>query len=146
MISTAVVEVKSAGSGLQVNAGTRGFNITFDEPVEQGGTNQGMNPVEGLLSALGGCQSIATLIFAHAQGVALDEVSITVEGDIDTDGFLGINPDVRCGLQEVRLKVHVKCADKEAGEKLAKLAEQRCPVGDTVRNPVPVVTTELVVE
>lgn len=146
MISTAAIEVTSTGTGLQVHAGTRGFTISFDEPIEQGGTNQGMNPVEGLLCSLGGCQTIATLIFAQAQGVALDEVKMVVEGDIDTDGFMGINPEVRCGLQEVRVKVHVKCADKEAGEKLAKLAEQRCPVGDSIRNPVPMVTTELVVE
>lgn len=145
MLTTSKVEVSSTGTGLQVKAGCRGFEIVFDEPEEAGGANTGMNPVEGLLGALGACQSIATMIFAHAQGIALDGVSIEVEGDIDPDGFMGVNPKVRNGLQEVRTKVHVKCDDAEAARGLAELAEERCPVGDCLRNPVPVVRTELTV-
>ena len=35
-------------TGMQVSAGTRGFEITFDEPES---TNTGMNPVEILLAS-----------------------------------------------------------------------------------------------
>lgn len=146
MLQTAKVTVESTGEGLAVKAGTRGFTITFDEPEEAGGTNQGMNPVEGLLAAFGGCESIFMLLMAKAQGVKLEDVKLEVEGDIDPDGFTGVNPDVRCGLQEARVRMRLKCADEAAARSLAELAEQRCPVGDSLRSPVRVVTTEVVVD
>ena len=49
MLSTSKVAVESTGSGLAVKASCRDFEITFDEPCEMGGTNEGMNPVEGVL-------------------------------------------------------------------------------------------------
>ena len=42
-------------TGMQVSVGTRGFEITFDEPES---TNTGMNPVEILLASFGACQAI----------------------------------------------------------------------------------------
>ena len=146
MMETHKVSVESTGSGLQVKAGTRGFTLTFDEPEASGGTNAGMNPVEGLLCALGACESIATMIFAHMQGVPLEGVRVEAEGDIDTDGFMGINPDVPCGLSAARISFNYKCADEKAARELEKLVEKRCPVGDTIRRAVPVTCTGVNVE
>lgn len=145
MKSTSSIEVSSTDEGLQVKARCRGFEITFDEPEDMGGTNAGMNPVEGLLCSLGACQSIASMIFARAQQIPLEGVSMELEGDIDPEGFMG-NPDIRNGLQEVRCKVHLMCGDEDAARKLAALAGERCPVGDCLKNPVPLVCTEVVVE
>ena len=146
MLSTSKIAVESTGNGLAVKASCRGFEITFDEPCEMGGTNTGMNPVEGLLCSFAACQTIATLIFAGAQNIPLEGVRIEAEGDLDPDGFMGANPDVRNGLQEVRFTVHVKCEDEEAAKKLADLAEKQCPVSDCLKNPVPVIRTDLVIE
>ena len=145
MLSTTSVTVSSTGTGLQVKAGCRGFEIVFDEPEEAGGTNAGMNPVEGLLCAFGACQSIATLIFSRAQGIDLQGVQMEIEGDLDPDGFMGLDPNVRNGLQEIRFKVHLKCDDEEKARALARLAEERCPVGDCLKNPVPGVCTDVAV-
>ncbi len=146
MKETVKVSVESTGNKLQIKAGTRGFAITIDEPEQSGGGNTGMNPVELLLCALGGCQSIATLIFAGANGVPVEGVKIDLEGDIDTDGFMGIDPNVRNGFQEIRKDVVVKCADKEAALQAAKMAEKQCPVADCIANPVPIVSSDIVVE
>ena len=145
MLSTSKVSVHSTGSGLEVEAGCRNFTITFDEPAESGGTNKGMNPVEGLLCALGACQSIASLIFANAQGVQLDRASMDIEGDLDPDGFMGKNPAVRNGLQDVRCTLRVAGPDKEAVRRIAELAERQCPVSDCIKNPVPV-SCEIIAE
>lgn len=144
MLETSKVSVASTDTGLQAKAGSRGFTITFDEPVESGGGNTGMNPVEGLLCSLGACQTIATMIFARMQGMALSGVSVEVEGDLDPDGFMGANPAVRNGLQEVRVALHLSGEDEEQLRALAALAEERCPVGDCLKNPVPV-RTDIVV-
>ena len=91
------------------------------------------------------CQSIATLIFSRAQGIDLQGVQMEIEGDLDPDGFMGLDPNVRNGLQEIRFKVHLKCDDEEKARALARLAEERCPVGDCLKNPVPVVCTDVAV-
>ena len=145
MLETSKVSVVSTGTALQAKAESRGFTITFDEPVESGGGNTGMNPVEGLLCALGGCQTIATMIFAQMKGVELSGVSVDVEGDLDPDGFMGKAPDVRNGQQEVRVTLRLSGSDKEQLRELAALAEERCPVGDCLKNPVPL-RTEIVVD
>lgn len=144
MIGTSTAQVESTGNALQVKAGSRGFEIVFDEPEESGGANTGMNPVEGLLCALGACQTIAAMIFAGIEGVELDSVRAEVEGDIDPDGFLGKNPDARNGFESIRCTLHVSGPDKDAVRRVAELARKRCPVSDCVENPVPV-SCEIVV-
>ena len=98
MLETMKAEIASTGTGLQVKGSCRGFELTFDEPKESGGTDTSVNPVEGLLCAFGACQAIATLLFARMQDVPLDGVRVEVEGDLDPDGFTGKAPDVRNGL------------------------------------------------
>ena len=53
-MSTYKVKATKTTTGMQVAAGARGFEITFDEPNS---TNTGMNPVEILLASFGACQS-----------------------------------------------------------------------------------------
>ena len=43
--------------GLKVRASARDFSIVLDEPLEQGGTNAGMNPIELALCSVCACQS-----------------------------------------------------------------------------------------
>lgn len=141
MLGTSVVKIENV-KGLETKAKTRGFEINFDEPNEMGGTNTGMNPVEALLCSLGACQTIAIKMFAQAQGVDIEKVEMEVEGDLDPDGFMG-NPDIRNGLQDIRLKVKIKAADKEAAKAIADLAQERCPVEDCLINTVPVTRTKI---
>lgn len=143
MKQTVTAQVEATRNKLQMKAGARGFRIIFDEPEDAGGADTGMNPVEGLLCSLGACNAIATIIFAGMEGVALDSLQVDLEGDIDTDGFLGINPDVRNGFQEVRFSVRAKGADEEAIRTVLETAERQCPVSDCIKNPVPVVCTEM---
>jgi len=111
-----------------------------------GGTNKGMNPVEALLCALGSCQTIAAVSFAKAEGINLQGFWVELEGDIDLDGFMG-NSDVRPGFQEIRYKMHMKTdASKEKAEEFARFMEKRCPVGDSIGNPVKLVLSDVVVE
>ena len=76
---------------------------------------------------------------AAARGIDLDEVTATVEGDINLLGILGLDDGVRNGYEAIRVVFHVK-GDAEA-EKLAALVEQsrsRSAVFDVVTNGVPV--------
>lgn len=56
-ISRMKAEVEAV-SGLETVSRVRDFEFTMDEPKNLGGTDQGMNPVEALLSSVGGCKVI----------------------------------------------------------------------------------------
>lgn len=124
--------------GLACEADVRGFKITIDEPESLGGANTGMNPVEMILSALGGCITICAAAFARVCKVELQGFHVEVEGDLDPDGFMGKNPNVRTGFSDIRYKMHIKSdSPKENIAKLAEMIEKVCPVSDTLKG-VPV--------
>lgn len=145
--STAFAVVKKVEGGMRVEGSTRGFTITADEPVEGGGTNAGMNPVELELCALGSCLTIAAHYLSPAKGVSVEDFWVELEGDIDTDGFMGVNPDARCGFSEIRIVPHIKCdADEQSAREFVKFVESRCPANDNLSHGVPVVCADIVVE
>lgn len=126
-------KVKWSQQGVYCEAESRGFKVAMDEPPMLGGTDKAMNPVELLLSALGGCMTICAAAFAPACKVDLKDFWIDLEGDLDPDGFMGKNPDVRTGFQEVRFKMNfVTDSPAENVAKLKALIEERCPVSDTL--------------
>ena len=107
-------------------------------PVLVGGDN-GPTPAEHLLHALAACLTSGLANIAAARGIHLEEVSSTVEGDINLLGILGLDPEVRNGYEGIRVVFHVK-GDADA-EKLAGLVEQsrrRSAVYDVITHGVPV--------
>lgn len=146
MLTKFTADVKTLNEGLQVEATTRNFKLLMDEPESLGGTDAGMNPVEAVLCALGGCQAIVVKAFAKAKKFEYESFRIELEGDLDPDGFLGL-ADVRKGFQEVRYKVYFKTNEsQEKTEEFAKFVETTCPVCDIIKNQVSVVKTEVIIE
>ncbi|MFO7897197.1 MAG: OsmC family protein [Candidatus Cloacimonadales bacterium] len=123
-----------SGSGLSVKGGTRGFEVTMDEPKKLGGTDTGMNPVEMLLASLGGCITICGAAFAGKCEVDLQGISVDLEGDLDPAGFLGINPETKKGFQQIRFKLNIDSPSAQENiDKLVALIKERCPVSDTLK-------------
>lgn len=133
-VSTTHVSTKPV-TGLQIECTARDKTITLDEPKSFGGTDIGMNPVEALLSALGACKCIVVKAFAEAKGIKLHDVAIDLEGDLDSDGFLGKNPDAKIGFSRIVTKYTIK-ADNTDDEIQAfiEFVEGNCPVSDTIKN------------
>ena len=146
MKTTQKAVVKKIEGGMKVQAQARGFTFICDEPPEAGGTDQGMTPVEALLCALGSCQTIVAISFAHKHGIDLKGFRVELEGDIDPDGYMGKNPNVRNGFSEIRVKLHFETdAPEEKVKEYAKFMETACPVGDNVNHGVPIVCTGVIV-
>ena len=117
----------------------RETRIDADHPAVLVGADNGPTPAELLLNALGACLMSGLANIAAARGIDLDEVTATVEGDINLLGILGLDDETRNGYEAVRVVFHVK-GDADA-EKLAGLVEQsrrRSAVFDVVTNGVPV--------
>lgn len=133
--------------GLSVESESRGFKMIMDEPLSLGGTDTGMNPVEGLLVSLGSCQCIVAAAFAKAQGIDLKEFWVELEGDLDTDGFLKGDPNVRPGYQEVRFTMHIKTnASQDKVEVFQKFIQSRCPVGDSLGKGITIKPARIVID
>ena len=125
--------------GFHSRASLRHHSIDVDEPKELGGTDQGANPVELILAALGTCQEITYKAYATVLGIPIESVSVELEGDLDLQGFLALNDDVRPGFQQIRGKVRIKSeADDATLEKLREAVNAHCPVLDIISNPVPI--------
>lgn len=132
--------------GMVVKAKSRNFEITVDEPRSLGGTDTGMNPVELVLCALGGCQSIVARVYARSFEIDLQDFWVELEGDLDTDGFMN-KSDVRPGFLEIRYNIHIKTdASRERVETFIAFVERTCPVGDSIANPVRTVLNQIVIE
>jgi len=131
--------VKWSGEGLKVEGSVRNFKIVMDEPPAFGGKDNGMNPLEAVLTALGGCLSIVVVAFSgKLKGGKVEDVWVEVEGEFDPDGFMHKNESVRKGFSNIRVKVHIKSdAPEENLKEFLKFVHDTCPVGDTLENPVP---------
>lgn len=115
------------------------FRFDADHPAVLVGRDNGPTPVEHLLHALAACLTAGLANIAAARGIRLTEVHSTITGDIDLNGILGLDPDVRNGYQNITVRFSVK-GDAPA-EKLRQLVEQsraRSAVYDVITNGVPV--------
>ncbi|MFT9486516.1 MAG: OsmC family protein [Tepidibacillus sp.] len=134
MAKTEFQSTVSLKEGLFVEAISRGFAVHMDEPEQLGGTDKAMNPVELLLSALGGCLAITVGAFSKAAHVDVKECMVHVTGDLDPEGFLGFNKEVRKGFSQIRYQIEiVSDSPEERIKKLMQMVEERCPVSDTLK-------------
>lgn len=132
--------------GVQVKTTSRNFELTIDEPKSLGGTDTGMNPVEALLASLGACQSIVARVYAPKFGVQLDDFSVEVEGDLDLDGFFN-RSTVRPGYTDIRYTFRIKTdSPREKVDEFVHFLESKCPVGDTIANPVNLKLETIIIE
>lgn len=117
----------------------RTFVFDADHPAVLVGQDHGPTPVEFVLHALAACLTAGLANIAAARRIRLTEVRSTVTGDIDLNGILGLNPDVRNGYQQITVRFTIK-GDAPA-DKLRELVEQsraRSAVYDIITNQVPV--------
>jgi uncharacterized OsmC-like protein len=82
--------------------------IDIDEPLELGGGNAYANPQEYLLAGLNACMMVGYSALCALQGITLQKLEITTEGDIDLRGFFGLDPSVAPGYRELRTRVVIK--------------------------------------
>ena len=131
--TTFVSEVKWSGEGVLSIADVNGKEVLIDEPKNLGGTDKAPNPVEYILAALGGCINVLVISFAGKFDVDVKGLDVHVEGDLDPDGFLGKNPNVRAGYEEIRYTVQLDSPSPvENIEALLAHVDKVCPVKDTL--------------
>ena len=114
------------------------FRIFVDEPTQLLGTNKHANPQETLFAALNACMVVGYAALCAHEGIELESLRIETEGDIDLRGFLGIDPSVKPGYEQIRYVVHIKGnATPEQFEKIHRTVMTTSPNYFNLRNPIP---------
>ncbi len=124
---------------VRATAKVRDFpELVVDEPPVFGGTDQGMNPAELLLSALGTCQEIMYSAYASVMDIQIDDLKITCKGDIDLHGMLALDENVPSGFTKISFETHIKSPEsQEKVQALVDMAQSHCPLLDTLTRSVP---------
>jgi len=109
------------------------FRFDADEPAVLLGEDNGANPVEFVLAGLSGCMTTTLAYHAAGRGLNIESIESEYEGDIDLHGLLDLDPNVRPGYREIRVKFKVK---GDADETTIQELLRKSPVFDTLANPV----------
>jgi uncharacterized OsmC-like protein len=96
-----------------------------------------------LLGALAACAQLTCQLVATAMGVPTQHIGVTVDGDMDLSGTLGISKDVQVGFEAIRVKFDIEApqATAEQLKALQEKTEQYCVVFQTLVRP-PKIDTE----
>jgi uncharacterized OsmC-like protein len=96
-----------------------------------------------LLGALAACAQLTCQLVATAMGVPTQHIEVTVDGDMDLSGTLGISKDVQVGFEAIRVKFDIEAPQATADQlkALQEKTEQYCVVFQTLVRP-PKIDTE----
>src|SRR5699024_4309355 len=120
---------KSEGMKSVVKAGKH--EIIVDEAEQMGGSNEGANPLQYMLTALAGCGNVVAHMVAKEMDFDLQGLTFKASGEFDPRGFMG-EPGVRSCFDTVTVDVALETTESE--ERIKELQEQvesRCPVYGT---------------
>lgn len=111
--------------------------LEADEPASLLGTELAANAGELVLHALSSCLSVTYAYNAAAMGIDIHSLSFELETDADLTGFMELDPKVRPGLSQIRVKVNLACnGSPEQVTELHDKVKRTSPIYDTLRNPV----------
>ena len=115
------------------------FAIDADHPEIFASEDNGPTPPEIVLASLASCLTAGVATVASNRGVQLRSVTATVEADMDLQGILGIDGDVRNGFDAIRVTFDVDAdASPEDIEAIVAQSQKRSAVFDIIANPTTV--------
>ena len=116
------------------------FRFDADHPEVFASEDIGATPVEYVLVGLASCLTAGIAAIAQYRSIQLKSVVATVEGDMDLQGILGIDDEVRNGFKGIKVTYKIDAdANREDIEALVAQSQKRSAVYDIVTNPTNVV-------
>jgi uncharacterized OsmC-like protein len=112
------------------------FRLDTDHPELFASADLGITPPEMVLAGLAGCLTAGIASVATHRGIQLRSVKATVEADMDLQGILGIDPDIRNGFSQIKVHYDIDAdATKDELRALVAQSQKRSAVFDIVTNP-----------
>ena len=112
------------------------FTFDADHPEVFASEDRGATPVELVLAGLASCLTAGVAAVAQPREVQLTSVSATLEGDMDIQGILGMDSDVRNGFDGIKVTYQIDAdASHEDIEAIVAQSQKRSAVYDIITNP-----------
>lgn len=112
------------------------FKFDADHPEVFASEDNGATPVEFVLVGLASCLTAGVAAVAQHREIQLKSVKATLEGDMDIQGILGIDSDVRNGFGGIKVTFDIDAdASRDDIEALVAQSQKRSAVFDIVTNP-----------
>ncbi len=105
----------------------------IDEPLDRGGTNQGLSPTETALAALIGCTNVIAHKCAEKLGVDIGHLTISMTYEFDRRGVLLLE-EIDLPFPKIHLKIESDgSASQPQIEAVAKEVSRYCPISKLFR-------------
>src|SRR6476619_4201964 len=137
-------------TGSQVDDGAIACSIDIGRAVYEaqahsgvGGAGTGACSGDLLLGALAACAQITCQMVAESMELDVNDIAVTVEGDLDLRGTLGIDREAPVGFTDIRLSFAIDApgASEDELAALQRKTERYCVVMQTLLGPPAVTTT-----
>jgi len=116
------------------------FEYDADHPELFASEDNGATPIEFVLVGLASCLTAGIAAVAQNREIQLRSVKATLEGAMDVQGILGIDPEVRNGFSDVKVHFDIDAdATPEEIEALVAQSQKRSAVFDVVTNPTNII-------
>ena len=105
------------------------WTLKVDEPIEDGGSNTGPNPMQYFIASLASCQNEQAQVVADELSLNIAQIDIKVEIDLDLSGFMGMSDNSNGSYKNVRLDAVVlgEVTDEQV-KTLGQKVDDRCPI------------------
>ena len=128
-LETFKAEGQGNGWPTKVNITDTEWKLQLDEPVEDGGSNSGPNPMQYFIASLVGCQNEQAQVVAEELSLNIKQININAEIDLDLSGFMGMSDSSDGSYKNVRLEAVVLGeATEEEIKSLGQKVDARCPI------------------
>jgi len=112
------------------------FTYDADHPEIFASEDHGATPVELVLAGLASCLTAGVASVAQNRDIQLNSVKATLEGGMDIQGILGIDPDVRNGFNGIKVTYDIDAdATPEEIRAVVAQSQKRSAVYDVITNP-----------
>jgi len=112
------------------------FSFDADHPEIFASEDHGATPVEIVLVGLASCLTAGVAAVAQNREIQLRSVSATLEGEMDIQGILGVDSDVRNGFSGIKVTYDIDAdATPDEIRGLVAQSQKRSAVYDIVTNP-----------
>jgi len=131
-----VVKMKQSAKG-ETHARTvvnvRSLESVIDEPLERGGTDQGLTPTETLMASLIGCTNVITQRIAEHMGVKVGSMDINLSCQFNRLG-VQLKEEIDRPFDDIILDIDMATdATAEQMETIKADLKKYCPIAKVIR-------------
>ena len=128
-LETFKAQAQGKGWPTKVTITNTEWKLQLDEPIEDGGSNTGPNPMQYFTASLAGCQNEQAQVVADELSLNIAQIDIKIEINLDLSGFMGMSDNSDGSYKNVRQNVVVlgEVTDEQV-KTLGQKVDARCPI------------------